>query len=88
MLNMFCINVEGGKQVNLLTEIEQEQIKGYTGLTGIRIVYKGCRNKERIQIYEGVVIARKGGGIKRNLYRKKDIVWCRGKRVFLCILLH
>ena len=32
-------------------------------------------NRERVQMFEGTVIKRQNGGIKRNIYCKKSCLW-------------
>ncbi len=61
----------GGKKMNLIDVIEKENIKDSIPEFGIgdtvKVYYKIKEgNKERVQGYEGTVIARKNGGIREN----------------------
>ncbi len=61
----------GGKKMNLIDVIEKESVKDSVPDFGIgdtvKVYYKIKEgNKERIQGYEGTVIARKNGGIREN----------------------
>jgi large subunit ribosomal protein L19 len=73
--------------VNLLTEIEQEQIKKdipeFRPGDSVRVYTKVVEgSRERIQIYEGVVIARKGGGLKETFTVRKISYGVGVERVF------
>jgi large subunit ribosomal protein L19 len=68
--------VEGGNQMNLIQEITQELLRkdlpnfrpGDTLKVHVKIV-EGTR--ERIQLFEGVVIKRRGGGISETFTVRK-----------------
>ena len=73
--------------MNLLTEIEQEQIKKdipeFRPGDSVRVYTKVVEgSRERIQIYEGVVIARKGGGLKETFTVRKISYGVGVERVF------
>ena len=67
---------EGGEKMDILKSIEHEQLKnkipelriGNTVRAHVRIK-EG--NKERIQVFEGLVIARRGGGISETYTVRK-----------------
>lgn len=73
--------------MNLVDKITEKQIKkdvpeirvGYTVKVNVKIV-EG--NKERIQAYEGVVTARKGGGISETITVRKESYGVGVERVF------
>lgn len=76
-----------GRRVDLLTSVEQEQIKkdipdfraGDTISVYTKVV-EGSR--ERIQVFEGTVIARKGGGLKETFTVRKISYGVGVERVF------
>lgn len=76
-----------GKQVNVLDSIEQDYIKkdvpdfrpGDTVKVHTKVV-EG--NRERIQVFEGVVIARKGGGSRETFTVRKISYGVGVERVF------
>jgi large subunit ribosomal protein L19 len=78
---------EGGKIMSLLTAIEQEHMKkeipefrpGDTVKVYIKIVEGG---RERIQVFEGVVIARKGSGLRETFIVRKISYGVGVERVF------
>ena len=73
--------------MNLVDKITEKQIKkdvpeirvGYTVKVNVKIV-EG--NKERIQAYEGVVTARKGGGISETFTVRKESYGVGVERTF------
>ena len=73
--------------VNVIDKITQKQINpnipefrvGDTVKVNVKII-EG--NKERVQAYEGVVIARKGGGISETFTVRKDSYGVGVERVF------
>jgi large subunit ribosomal protein L19 len=79
--------LEGGKKVDLLTAIEQEQIKkdipdfrpGDTVKVYTKVV-EGSR--ERIQVFEGTVIARRGGGLRETFTVRKISYGVGVERIF------
>ncbi len=45
--------------------------------------------KERIQVFEGICIARTGGGLRETFNCKKSFFWCWcGKNIFLFTLIN
>jgi large subunit ribosomal protein L19 len=76
-----------GRQMDLLTSVEQEQIKkdipdfrpGDTVSVYTKVV-EGSR--ERIQVFEGTVIARKGGGLKETFTVRKISYGVGVERIF------
>jgi large subunit ribosomal protein L19 len=79
--------LEGGKRVDLLTAIEQEQIKkdipdfrpGDTVKVYTKVVEGG---RERIQVFEGTVIARRGGGLRETFTVRKISYGVGVERIF------
>ena len=49
----------------------------------IRVSYRVIEGgKERIQVFEGTIIALKNSGVQKNCYCKKNILWdCRRKNI-------
>jgi large subunit ribosomal protein L19 len=76
-----------GRQMDLLTSVEQEQIKkdipefrpGDTVSVYTKVVEGG---RERIQVFEGTVIARKGGGLKETFTVRKISYGVGVERIF------
>ena len=74
--------------MNRLDSIEKEQLRanvpdfqpGDTVRVHVRI--KASENKERLQIFEGVVIARKGGGIRETITVRKTSFGVGVERIF------
>jgi len=73
--------------MSLLTSIEQEQIKqdipDFRAGDTVRVFTKVVEgSRERIQIYEGVVIARKGAGLRETFTVRKISYGVGVERIF------
>lgn len=73
--------------MSILTSIEQEQIKkdipDFRAGDTVRVYTKVVEGtRERIQIYEGVVIARKGGGLRETFTVRKISYGVGVERIF------
>ena len=67
----------------LIRQIEAEQLKSdipqFNVGDTVRVYAKVVEgSKERIQMFEGVVIKKQNGGVKRKLHSKKNCIrrWC------------
>ena len=78
---------------NLINEFENEQLKkelpeiyvGDTVKVGVKIT-EG--NKERVQPYEGVVIAKRHGGLNQTITVRRIFQGIGVERVFMLSLIH
>ena len=72
--------------MNLIKKIEAEQTKAYQDVKAgdtVRVYFKIVEGKtERIQIYEGLVIAMKNAGIGQTLTVRKNSYGVGVERVF------
>ena len=64
-------NFDGGRQMNLIDVIEKENVKDnipdFNIGDTVKVYYKIIEgNKERIQVYEGTVIARRNGSVRES----------------------
>lgn len=69
-------NKEGGTQMNIITSIEQQQLKSdipnFNVGDTVKVHAKVVEGKrERIQIFEGTVLKRQNGGLKENFTVRK-----------------
>ena len=68
--------------MDIIKSIEHEQLKnnipdlkvGNTVRVHVKIK-EG--NKERIQVFEGIIIKKQGGGVNAYIYSKKNLLRCR-----------
>jgi large subunit ribosomal protein L19 len=81
------LNAREGKCVDFITAVEQEQIKkdipdfrpGDTVKVYTKVVEGG---RERIQVFEGTVIARRGGGLRETFTVRKVSYGVGVERIF------
>jgi len=78
---------EGGKDVDLVRLIESEQLKkdvaAFNVGDTVRVHVKVKEgNRERIQVFEGIVIARKGGGLSETFTVRRISYGVGVERVF------